>query len=329
MSDQLDLYGRSGPRVWPKIVAVIGVAVLFVGAAAYKAMTTATPVTSDAVVDIFRAEKKASRSAEAAKEATRGSSKPGDAGAKKEETRATRASSKQQTTVVAAGGGSTARPAPAGADDGDGQQVRSAAAPDQDVRRLPREGVYSWDTNGYESAGGARRNFPRETQRIITLDGDRGWKSHHYFSEERESWTDFVLSDEGASIAYQRNYVKFGPVTEDASITFSPPMLVGPATPKVGQTWSGEWRGKTYGSYEGRTFEHTFLNIGGTRVEAWGVEVRTHLRGEQEGEVLAQVWIAPKYGLTVKEHFVQDVKADVGSYHAEWTMTLKSLEPRR
>jgi hypothetical protein len=53
------------------------------------------------------------------------------------------------------------------------------------------------------------------------------------------------------------------------------------------------------------------------------------MQGEISGHVLARVWVAPKYGMTVKEHYVQDVEASVGSYHGEWTMTLKSVEPQR
>ena len=106
-------------------------------------------------------------------------------------------------------------------------------------------------------------------------------------------------------------------------------MLVGPADLKVGQTWEGAWQDETYGTYRGRTFEHVTMDIGGVEVETWGVAMDIELKGEQEGEVHAKVWIAPEYALTVREEYVQDVKADVGRYHAEWSMTLRSLEPRR
>lgn len=205
---------------------------------------------------------------------------------------------------------------------------QAAAKPtaEQEVA-APEEGVYSWDTEGYEQVGATRRDFPAETQRIITAGQGRTWNQHHYFSEERQIWTAFQPSSTGVEITQQRNKVTFGPVTRDSQIDFSPPMLVAPRSLRVGSEWDGEWTGDTYGSYSSKVFEHTTMTIGGEAIEVWGMTYVINLRGEQKGEVNAQVWFAPGPGLTVKEHYVQDVESSGARYHAEWMQTLKSLQP--
>lgn len=331
MGDDLDLYGRGStprmrsttpraPRNWKRTVSVGLVTTLVMGFAGYRWMTTTTPVSQDKAVELFRSE-----TADSAEEPVSGAnasgsrqidskraSKPG-----RKNARPAAASAPRQSKPVAAAGTRASSSSPS---EGEGVvYVRDEP---------PEEGVYSWHTEGYEEAGGARRSMPEESQRIVTLH-DRGWKQHHYFSEQREIWTTFLSTDRGAAISYQRNKVVFGPITNDSFIDFAPPMLVGPRGLEVGQTWKGSWEGETYGNYEGRTFERVVLDIGGEQVEAFGIRVDIHLRGEQRGDVVAEVWVAPEYAMTVKEHFIQDVSAGVGNYHAEWTITLKSLEPRR
>jgi hypothetical protein len=324
MEQALDLYAR--PSHWKRNVALGLAATLLLGVVGYRWMTSMTPVSPGRALELFHAAKQKSDRDDRPKAGARDrdeahpsrSSTP-----RKAHRKDARPSS--QPAAVAAPAASDPAPGSSGTAPPAGARTRQGGDPVE--RRIPPEGVYSWDTDGYEQAAGTRRTMPGESQRIVTHAAG-GWDSHHYFSEEREIWTEFRLSDEGAAIAYQRNKVKFGPVTNDSAIDFAPPMLVGPRTLEVGQTWAGSWEGKTRGDYDGRTFERVELTIGGTKVEAYGIRVNIHLEGEQEGDVLAEVWYAPEHGMTVKEHFVQDVKADVGSYHGEWTITLKSLEPQ-
>jgi len=317
MKGELDLY--AGPGIpWRKAVALASAFALVMGVAGYKWMTTSTPVSSDQAVDIFRAEKGHKAPSDTRTEPAR--RKKGSPVTRRQAD-STRSAAKTASQPSAAAAATTQTRA------GDG--TSSSSQSDGTVRTLPEDGVYSWATDGYEQAAGARRSLPKEMQRIITLDGKHGWTQHDYFSEQREAWTEFRVLKAGVSIASQRNKVTFGPVTNDETITFAPPMLVGPTNLEVGQRWEGSWKGDTYGTYTGRTFEHRFLEIGQKRVEVWAVEVLMEMKGEVRGEVQARVWIAPEYGMTVKEHFVQDVEADVGTYHAEWTTKLKSVRPRR
>jgi hypothetical protein len=325
MDGALDLYGAPRHRSFKWIA--IGVSIALIGAVlGYQWLTNVTPVSRDKALGIFRAEQSDAPVSSSARTKGRGG----------------RAKSAHASAVTKGNIAHKERPQPRGAEamaaesapetaareHASSPTTHARSAPRSDKTPLPAEGVYSWDTSGYEEVGGARRSFPKESQRIITRDSG-GWHQHHYFSEEREIWTDFVTGENGASIAMQRNKVTFGPVTNDSTIDFSPAMFVGPTAPEEGQTWDGSWTGKTYGDYTGKVFEHGTMTIGGKKVEVWGVEVNLQFKGEQEGTVQAKVWLDLKHGLTVREDYVQTVKAGAGTtYHAEWSMTLKSLHPQ-
>ena len=332
-AQELDLYATPGWREsfnlkavgWKGFVGLALAMLLLGGVATFGWMKKSAPVSVDRALAEFRKTSSASSAGRGASEPKRskpvrrndGSKKP--AGGKQPGA----GNTGSKVAVAAPASDRPARP------QSEGQQAAPARRQESQYGRTsPREGVYTWDTEGWESAAGTRRDLPEETQRIITLQGN-GWQTHHYFSDKRENWTWFEVLDEGAAIAKQRNKVTFGPVTNDSTIDFAPPMLVGPRELEVGQKWSGRWSGKTSGVYTGETFERVELNIGGEMVEVYGIHVHSEMTGEIEGTVDARVWLSPKYVLTVKEHYKQDVKADVGRYQSEWNMTLRSVEPRR
>ncbi|MDP9068716.1 MAG: hypothetical protein M3N53_10295 [Actinomycetota bacterium] len=317
---------RQRRRCWIQAqLAVLAVAVMSVTTiAGYRWITAVNPVDRSHAIDLFRAERTdlaVGGRSEGPQDA------PNQQPPRRKPDRA-EAEKAAPLTRLRPGGGSTAssrvqhpttaRRSPRAT----GGSVEHGVAP-------PEEGVYSWATEGHEQVGGARREFPAETQRIITVGQDQTWNQHHYFSDERQIWTAFRAGSTGVEITQQRNKVTFGPVTRESEIDFSPPMLAAPRSLRVGLEWHGEWTGETYGSYASEVFEHTSMAIGGERVEVWGMTYVIDLRGEQEGQVNAEVWFAPGPGLTVKEHYVQDVDSGGARYHAEWTQTLKSLQPRQ
>lgn len=333
-TQELDLYATPGWREsfdleaigWKGFAGLALALLLLGGVATYGWMKKSEPVSVDRALAEFR--KSSSGSAQRKQSAGRAPKRAKAASRNK--------GSKNRPAGRRAGGGETSKmavaapasdqPAQPGSED-----RQAAPAPRQESqyeRTSPREGVYTWETEGWESAAGTRRELPEETQRIITLQSN-GWQTHHYFSDKRENWTWFEVLEDGAAIAKQRNKVTFGPVTNDSTIDFAPPMLVGPRRLEVGQKWSGRWSGKTSGVYTGETFEKVEINIGGEMVETYGIRVHSEMTGEIEGTVDARVWLSTKYVLTVKEHYKQDVKADVGRYQSEWNMTLQSVEPRR
>lgn len=332
--DDLELYPpvdplgtmRKGLRAvranWRRALAYTLAILVLGGFAGYRWVTTVTPVDSTRAVELFHAERDTDTTLENERKAA-AQNQPDD------KQRASRGSKGPGVKVSSAArvpaGGRTA------AEDTRPQKANTSADGGGSERRFspPKEGVYSWATDGYEQVSGARRRFPSETQRILTLDGQGRWTEHHYFSEERESWTSFHWGERGAEVEQQRNKVTFGPITNNSTIDFNPPMLVGPRDLEVDYRWGDSWQGDTSGDYSSEIFEHTTLNIGGEPVEVWGISYQINLRGEQEGRVTAEVWLAAERGIVVKEHYKQDIESSGARYQAEWEQTLKSLEPRQ
>ena len=335
-TDELDLYASPGWREsiglkalgW-KGVTTLGLSLtIVIGAAAHGWMTNSAPVTVDQALQEFRQSSARQQDAEAKDTSTaaeaqkqRDKKRPS---AKRERTERAKPQGTKPKFAAAAPTGQTQAPTQNASSS---QPARNEQASSEYERSEPQEGVYTWATQGWESAGGARRNFPEESQRVVTIENG-GWYQHHYFSNQRETWTRFRVIEDGAAISMQRNKVTFGPVTQDSTIDFAPPMLVGPRDLQVGRKWSGRWSGKTTGTYTGEIFERVTIDIGGEQVETYGIAIDMQMRGEIEGEVHARVWLSPEYAMTVREHYKQRVKADVGDYNAEWTMTLKSLQPQ-
>jgi hypothetical protein len=314
---------RSGLRTvrsnWKAIATYFVVVGLVFGWAGYRWLTTSTAVDQTHAIELFRAERGDAANTQIAATTT----SVGNQGGRKKDGR-------RATSGHASGGAKGSTPVAAGQNNTQSSQPSSTSqTQQQESFSPPQEGVYSWDTDGYEQVSGARRQFPEETQRILTWNGNGYWTTHHYFSEQHEIWTDFHWGSRGAEIVKQRNKITFGPVTNDSTIDFNPPMLVGPRDLKVGYEWGGKWEGETHGDYSSKVFEHTTMDIGGERVEVWGMSYIINLHGKQEGKVQAEVWLAPESGLTVKEHYVQDVQSSGAQYHAEWTQQLKSMHPEQ
>lgn len=318
---ELDLYPRTN---WRRTIAVGVVSMMVLGYAGYRWVTTSTPVDRDAAVALFRAENEPSAAADEetterdAKSATDRSSARSRSGPPKKD------AGRGMTSVATSRASAVA--APSRQEEAAPSRQSRPAGPRIPAR--PKEGVYSWDTDGWEQAAGLRRDMPKESQRIVTHNRDGSYVNHHYFSEEREIWTQFRFSKRGAELMWQRNKVVFGPVTNDSRIDFAPPMIVGMATMHVSDRWEDTWSGKTSGDYTSHVFEHVTMRIGDEDVEVWGIEYEINLRGEQRGTVDAQVWYAPDYSMTVQERYIQDVEASGGRYHAEWSMTMQSVHPQ-
>lgn len=333
--EDLDLYAsnvdwKAWKRIdWRKAIAILAttaVVVTALGFFGYRWFTTSTPVSRDRALDMFKEES----AANAADQDSDKDKSSADSANKEQNKKSADDGSKNSGS---GGGGSSPSTVAAAAGSGSnssGNKAGRKSRPAADYgRNSPEEGVYSWATDGWEEAAGIRREFPEESQRIITASDGDSWKQHHYFSEEREIWSEFVRTDAGAHVASQRNRAKFGPVTNDSTVTFDPPMLVGPSDLEVGATWNGTWEGKTSGSYSARISGHGEMNIDGKIVEVYEFDYRMELRGELDGTVIAKVRLAPKYALTVYEHYTQDLQSDKGRYRADWEMTVKSVVPQR
>jgi hypothetical protein len=318
---------------WPgqqsrlQVIALLVLLALLMGAVGYRYLTTATPLTAGEAVDMFHAEK-----GRAGSGADRRPDQDKDRSARARRGRARHQPDNRQPGRVRGSRIASAPPQQVERETRRGETRSSGSAQGTENSwrpGSPKEGVYTWDTEGYESFNGARRRFPAETHRIVTHKrGRHTWMNHHVFSKERETWIRVRATDDGYFTLWTRNRVVFGPVTRDSQFSFDPPMLTNPMT-EVGDRWSGRWDGKTYGNYSGRIFDEGTMTIDGEKVEVIALELRMELHGEVEGTSIMQFWVSGAHQMVVREHYNQDVSSGAAEYHAEWDMTVQSLIPQR
>jgi hypothetical protein len=192
----------------------------------------------------------------------------------------------------------------------------------------PAEGVYAWTVDGYEQAPGVRRQLPERSHRVITHAGGDGWQEHHIFSEEREQWMNLSSSSEGVTATSVRNRVVMGPVEQDKTVTYDPPVFVARFPTKLGDSWHGSWSGRTSGTYTAKVFEHTTITIDGENVEVYATEVVMEMRGEIEGTATTRSWYSPEHGLVVKQGQEMRITSGPSDYRSEWIGQVVSLDPQ-
>ena len=287
-----------------------------------KWMRTSTPVGVETALDEFRASE--SGQTDATEEGASGSTSTD----RKRESRGTERGPRPRSVPALATGGQP--------DPGDAEEGRAGASMGGDERPVetqtrtrPREGVYTWAIDGFEEAPGTRRELPARSHRVITHDEGLSWTEHHIFSQQKEQWFGLAMTEEGVVTERVRNRVVIGPVTNDKTIDFAPPMFVSRFPFEVGQTWQGKWEGKTSGEYRARCFEHTTLTIGGEKVEVWATEVKMTMRGEIEGTSTVRSWVSPEHVLVVKQYQETEVSSGPADYYSEWSGRLLSLEPQQ
>lgn len=230
---------------------------------------------------------------------------------------------------------STAAPSPASpAPRGTGKDpAATAVSPttttvDGSWTTLPERGVYTWKTKGYEKTVGFNRDFPPESERVLShADRQDAWVFQHLYSQEHEEEVEASLTGGEAVIRRYEIALKFGPFVTRSSINFDPDLVFARFPLHVGDKWNGSWKGDISGTYEAKTFEERDLVIEGKTIKTWANEVRLHVRGDFEGDVIVRFWIAPEEGMTLKESYHFNITKP-GPYEAEWDTTLEHLDPR-
>ena len=312
------------PTIAASLVLLLGIG----GGALYSSMKRSTAVSTDDAIAEFRAEAQSDpgdQQGSDAKAKSTGRPNKTRAGGSKD-----RAISDKGRVQAAAAGASTddgSAPARNTSSGGSQKAQRNKAAAAAIVVR-PEDGVYTWNVDGVERAPGVERRMPRRSSRVVTYEGS-GWVEHHIFSEQKELWFHLETTDQGTQLSAARNRVVMGPVEVDKTVTFDPAVFVSHYPFELNQTWQGSWDGKTRGSYSGRTIDHGTLVIGGEKVEVWVTEVRMEMRGDVEGNVLTRSWVAPDYGMVVKQYQETNVKSGPGDYYSEWEGQLVSLKPQK
>lgn len=308
----------SVPRALSRVLAALVAVILVAGAAGYMIFRVQTPVSLNQAIERFRAANDGitSRRHQVNPTSDRAKKKPANRG--REAPDRPREGSRRSTSATRL----KRRPS-----------VTQVSLPLWDV--MPAEGVYSYVGRGEESIWPVPpRKFPRFTQRLITHEGRNTWVENHLFSEERESWTRFSTSETGRLVHHQRNYIAIGHYEEDKIVPFHPPILALKFPPRVGHSWGGVSKGETN---DGESYTGTWTvevvadehwTIGGTRARVVAYEFDIDLEGEFNGTVAVNVWLAPRYGLTVREEYDADAMIGPLKYNGKWFVELRSLEPR-
>lgn len=277
-----------------------------VAGGAYRWVTRSTPVSREQAVQRFREQAWATRIPTVTVTAI-----PEAAGASTPEAK---------SSPAPRGGGAIAQPRPS-----------VSATPQDRGFPQPEAGVYSWRTEGHEEAAGVRRQFPPESQRIITDEGPGRYVIHHVYSEEHEERFTAEVLESRVIVHRIRVEVTFGPANEEVEVIFDPPMDFVVLPFRTGKIWEGSWSGDTWGTYTARVFERTPVTVGDEPVEAWGVEYEIEMHGEIEGEETLWAWWSEEHGMTVRERYemTAQLQGKPGTYHGEWRNRLLTLHPQR
>ena len=322
---------RSRRRLLAPIAFGLAVTLGLGGAVAYSSMKSSTSVSTEDVLAEFQATGEPSSDGVARSKKDAGGTKPRDrrgdrnrgGGRERAESRRSHAAGSGGGDRVAAGSGNRPTTRAAAEPDRERSRSRRPAAPTP-----PREGVYAWQVDGYEQAPGIKRDLPARSHRVINHEGSGAWVEHHIFSEEKEQWMNLTYEPDGVTATAVRNRVEMGPVEEDNTVVYNPPVYVARVPHELGRTWKGSWEGKTSGSYTGRTFDHTTIVIQGEEIEVWASEVVMRMRGELDGTATTKSWYSPKYSMVVKQYQIVDIESGPGSYRSEWTGQVLSVTPQ-
>lgn len=235
----------------------------------------------------------------------------------------------QQRAAATAGSGGRAGAPESGAPAGVLPQARAIGAPGQAAQKPtapPPPGIYSWETKGTEQGMLLERVLPESSYSHLRAT-EAGWTMDHIYSGEHREWLDMTSAPDGMFLNGLRTKVAFGPLDPSPSLDFDAPVRLTMSPAEAGQRWTGEWHGRTSGSYEGRTVEQSKLTLGAEEIDAWQVEVVLKLTGEAEGTIRMNLWVAPGTGMIVRGAHERDVRASSGSYSARWTDQLLSMRP--
>lgn len=214
----------------------------------------------------------------------------------------------------------------------------SAPPPPEGADPLPAEGVYVYDTDGWEDVdvvGGQRHDYPERTTVTIRHDGCglvERWDALEERWDERETCP---RRGGGTWLRGFRSYHEFFRHGDMREFVCEEGSVASPASKRPGATFSGRCTsGTTEASYTGEVVGRDVLTVGGERVETLHVHVETEISGEQTGSSVRDVWGDPRTGLVVRErskivsHSQQPVFGQT-RYREEYENKLTSLEPQR
>lgn len=241
-----------------------------------------------------------------------------------------------ESTKIAGGATPATQGGPAPSES-DADPVDSSAPYTPAAYKRPAAGVYTYDTEGYETlaSGGARHDFPDTTQAIVRDIEGCNWRFDHVVIEEHADTYD-QCSSAGESSWYrwrlERTFLG-QTVVYDFRCPGDSAMLKPGRGP--GAEWTLECDTEDGGTHATDRFRHMGdepMRIGGDDVTAAHIHVDITNTGEVEGTLDIDLWLDPRTGLRLREERVIDTRAPtpIGpktDYYEEATFQLRSLTP--
>lgn len=219
------------------------------------------------------------------------------------------------------------------------ESFREAQAEAEDAAgRFPAPGVYVYSTTGAESVdalGGTTHDYPATTTITVSSAGCGVRLRWDALVERYEDWQ--LCDDDGALVATRfTTFHKFFGQDDRRDLTCGDPLMLVPAEPAVGDTWSGRCA-------EG-TFDEVFtvsvqgletVDVGGEAVEAVHIHLDMVVESPDDdpvGGTITDLWIATDDRKILRWDESTDTTAGsfVGPVRLQETyaLTLSDLEPR-
>jgi hypothetical protein len=216
------------------------------------------------------------------------------------------------------------------------RQATAAASSTQATHGQIQDGVYVFDTKGYEqtnAVGGARHDYPAQTTITVQHTGC-GWSSRWQPLEERWEQWQFCTTTSDLTTTHLTIYHEFFHQKQQQDFDCPPGSVVNPAQPKPGERWSFTCTSPNAASANTITVLDTNpISIGGQSVPAVHARIDSRLTGSNDGTQVQEQWLDPATGLLFRRIVDNDVMADspFGRVHYEehYTMQITSTAPSR
>lgn len=199
-----------------------------------------------------------------------------------------------------------------------------------------REGVYVYDTRGYEETDaltGSRHDYPSQTG-VSVWKTDCGMRSRWQPLNERWDEAEFCLNERGTSFRKFTTYHEFFSKGDTQSFDCPESAYVFMYSGRAGDSWKFDCTG------QGAEITSSVSVIGpeqvtvsGKPMEAIRYRYELSLRGRNRGTQIQERWIAVDSGFLLKitQHADMETDSPFGTvkYFEQYTTTLHSTEPRK
>jgi hypothetical protein len=218
----------------------------------------------------------------------------------------------------------------AGCGDNGGDGVPAPRAPGG----VPPAGAYRYETTGFERIGGplpGRLNYPSTS--TVTVDAS-GCTLSELWEPRPERYAEWRYCVTGRTwrLRSVTDYHEFFGNAQRRAYRCSGRAVPRPATIRAGLRWTDRCRARrTTAVARAEAVAVDQVPVGGARVPAVHLRVRTRLSGDVRGAYTMDSWLRRSDGLLLRRRFVSDtrVEALVGSVpaHEEYELRLRALRP--